>query len=229
MITLNHATKWFKAGPTKKWILRDITDQISLDRNIGILGRNGAGKSTFMRILSGIETLNYGEVTSSVRLSWPLGFSGGVHSVLTGEENCRFIARIYGADAKKVLDFVGDFSELGIYLRMPVSTYSSGMRGRLSFGISMAIEFDVYLVDELTGVGDKRFQQKCRDAFRERQTRSSVVIVSHSKSTIKSYCDRAAVLHEGDLRIFDSLRAAERYYDQVMDDPELSAPSAASA
>jgi capsular polysaccharide transport system ATP-binding protein len=141
-----------------------------------------------------------------------------MHPVLTGEENCRFIARIYGASAKSVLEFVADFSELGFYLKMPVDTYSSGMRARLAFAISMAIEFDVYLVDEITAVGDKRFQAKCRAAFQERQARSSVVMVSHSPGTIKAYCDRAAVLQDGILEVFENVREAEKYYETKLFD-----------
>lgn len=223
MITLKNANKWFKAGPSRTWILKSVTQEIPLDTNIGILGKNGAGKSTFLRIISGIEPLDSGSVASYRRLSWPLGFSGGMHPVLTGEENCRFIARIYGASAKQVLDFVADFSELGVYLGMPVDTYSAGMRARLAFAISMAIEFEVYLVDELTAVGDKLFQEKCKLAFEERQTRSSVVMVSHNPGTIKAYCKRAAVLQDGALQIFETVREAEKFYESKLFEDQQTA------
>ena len=143
----------------------------------------------------------------------PIGFSGGFNGSLSGEENCRFVARIYGVDVDEVVGFTAEFAELEEYFYMPVKTYSSGMRARLAFGLSMAIEFDAYLVDEVTAVGDSAFQEKCRKAFADRSSRSSVIIVSHSLSTIKDYCQRCAVLKGGKLLCFDSVDEANAVYE----------------
>jgi capsular polysaccharide transport system ATP-binding protein len=194
-----------------------VLDRISFDfpprSNIGILGRNGAGKSTLLRIIAGTEQPDNGEVRRSGSVSWPIGFAGGFNGSLSGEENCRFVARIYGTDVDEVVGFTMDFAELGDYFHMPVKTYSSGMRARLAFGLSMAIEFDAYLVDEVTAVGDAQFQRKCRKAFDQRSGRSSVIIVSHQINTIKDYCQRCAVLSDGRLVHFDSVDEARRVYE----------------
>jgi capsular polysaccharide transport system ATP-binding protein len=181
--------------------------------NIGILGRNGAGKSTLLRIVAGTEQPDSGEVHRHGSVSWPIGFAGGFNGSLSGEENCRFVARIYGTDVDDVVGFTMDFAELGDYFHMPVKTYSSGMKARLAFGLSMAIEFDAYLVDEVTAVGDAQFQRKCRKAFEQRSGRSSVIIVSHQINTIKDYCQRCAVLSGGRLLEFGSVDEARRAYE----------------
>ena len=213
MLSLQNASKsyWSEAGETR--ILEDVTLDFPVNENIGILGYNGAGKSTFLRIVAGIEHLDVGDIRVHRRVSWPLGFSGGFAAPLSGEENCRFIARIYGLDADDIIDFVTDFSELGRYMRAKVKTYSSGMRARLAFGLSMAIDFEVYLIDEVTAVGDKSFQQKCREAFAERRERSNVLVVSHSLNTIKEYCSCAAVLQNGEIQLFHSIDEAAKSYE----------------
>lgn len=213
MIQLDHVYKTYAtiAGPNV--VLNDVSVAFPDRESIGILGRNGAGKSTLLRIISGVEKPDSGRVSLSSRVSWPLGFAGGFSVSLSGEENCRFVARIYGESVDRVVVSARDFAELGDYFYMPVRTYSSGMRARLAFGLSMAVDFDVYLVDEVTAVGDKQFQEKCRRAFAARQERSSVIIVSHSMSVIRSYCRRCAVLSHGHLRIFDSVKEASRAYD----------------
>lgn len=198
------------AGPNV--VLDDVSISFSERESIGILGRNGAGKSTLLRIVSGVEFPDSGQVLRTGRISWPIGFSGGFSSSLSGEENCRFVARIYGEDVDRVVGATREFAELGTYFYMPVRTYSSGMRARLAFALSMAVDFDIYLVDEVTAVGDKGFQEKCRRAFAARQERSSVIIVSHSLSTIRSYCKRCAVLHNGKLELFDTVKEAAAVY-----------------
>jgi capsular polysaccharide transport system ATP-binding protein len=213
VIELRNVSKIYQTVGGENVVLDSISFCFPPRTNIGILGRNGAGKSTLMRIIAGTEQPDTGEVTRQGSVSWPIGFGGGFNGTLSGEENCRFVARIYGADVDEVVGFTMHFAELGDYFHMPVKTYSSGMRARLAFGLSMAIEFDVYLVDEVTAVGDSRFQQKCRDAFRERSGRSSVIIVSHQLSTIKDYCQRCAVLSNGRLLSFDSIEDARLVYE----------------
>lgn len=215
MIELRDVTKVYPTVKGENVVLDSVSFTFPARTNIGILGRNGAGKSTLMRIIAGTEQPDAGEVIRRGNVSWPIGFGGGFNGSLTGEENCRFVARIYGADVDDVVGFTMAFAELGDYFHMPVKTYSSGMRARLAFGLSMAIEFDVYLVDEITAVGDARFQQRCRDAFRERSGRSSVIIVSHQLSTIRDYCQSCALLRAGQLQVFDTIEAASAAYEAL--------------
>jgi capsular polysaccharide transport system ATP-binding protein len=213
MIELRQVYKSYRTQSGPNVVLNGIDAVFPSRESVGVLGRNGAGKSTLLRILSGVEKPDAGKITREGRVSWPIGFAGGFSASLSGEENSRFIARIYGENVDRVVDFARDFSEIGNYFFEPVKTYSSGMRARLAFGLSMAIDFETYLVDEVTAVGDKVFQEKCRRAFQERQGRSSVIIVSHQLSTIRSYCERCAVLHKGSLRVFDTVKEAAKYYE----------------
>lgn len=213
MIELRGITKAYRTKAGDHVVLDRIDALFPSGESVGILGKNGAGKSTLLRILGGAEQPDAGELLREGRVSWPIGFSGGFNGSLTGEENCRFVARIYGAHVDEVVEFARAFAEIGEYFRMPVRTYSSGMRARLAFGLSMALDFDTYLVDEVTAVGDKGFQEKCRLAFAERQERASVIIVSHQMSTIRKYCSRAAVLRGGRLRFFDDLDEASEHYE----------------
>ncbi len=213
MITLEGVTKAYRTRTGHNVVLNALNFEFPARSNTGILGRNGAGKSTLLRILSGAEQPDAGRVRREGRISWPIGFSGGFSLALTGRENSRFVARLYGADVNTVSRFAQEFSDLGEYFEMPVRTYSSGMRARLAFALSMAIDFDVYLVDEVTAVGDSRFQKRCREAFLARSERSSVIIVSHDLRTIRSYCSSCAVLHQGQLLGFDSIDAAAAVYE----------------
>jgi len=213
MIELDRITKAYPTRSGSNVVLDRVSFSFPPRTNIGILGKNGAGKSTLLRIIAGTEQADSGEVRRLGTVSWPIGFAGGFNGSLSGEENCRFVARIYGADLDEVVGFTMDFAELGEYFYMPVKTYSSGMRARLAFGLSMAIEFDAYLVDEVTAVGDANFQEKCRKAFAERSGRSSVIIVSHQMATVRDYCERCAVLIGGKLRSFDSVDAAQAAYE----------------
>lgn len=213
MIQLTEVTKGYMTPAGMHVVLDNIDAVFPTAQSIGILGRNGAGKSTLLRVLGGAELPDKGEVTRRGRVSWPIGFAGGFSGSLTGRENCRFVARLYQADLDEVCNFAQEFADIGDYFHMPVRTYSSGMRARLAFGLSMAIDFDTYLVDEVTAVGDTNFQKKCRDAFAERQERSSVIIVSHQMSTIKQYCSRCAVLHRGRLTFYDDLAEATKLYE----------------
>jgi capsular polysaccharide transport system ATP-binding protein len=215
VITLERVTKSYPTPYGARTVLDDISCEFGETESVGVLGKNGAGKSTLLRILGGAELPDYGTIERRGRVSWPIGFGGGFSPSLTGAENCRFAARIYDADVAEVVEKTRTFAEIGDYFEMPVRTYSSGMKARLAFGLSMAIDFDVYLVDEITAVGDGRFQKKCREAFREREARSSVIIVSHQMKTIREYCSRCAVLDGGKLRFFDDLDAAQAAYERA--------------
>lgn len=215
MIRLQSVTKLYKTRAGNRVILDNQTIDFPTNQAIGILGRNGAGKSTFLRMISGVEGVTSGKILRMANLSWPLGFAGGFHGDLTGRENIRFITRIYGADVEYTMAYVEEFSELGTYLDMPVRTYSSGMRAKLAFGTSMAIPFDCYLIDEITSVGDKWFRRKCEIAFNERRERSGIIMVSHSEGTIRNYCDVGMVLHNGELRFFDSINEAMKFYSNT--------------
>lgn len=213
MIELRQLTKAYPTREGLNVVLDGVDFVFPARTNLGVLGQNGAGKSTLLRLISGAEQPDSGEIVRHGQVSWPIGFSGGFNGSLTGEENCRLVARLYGVDVDEVVGFAMDFAELGAYFHEPVRTYSSGMRARLAFGLSMAIEFDVYLVDEVTAVGDFRFQDKCRRAFAARRDRSSVIIVSHSLGTIKAYCQHCAVLKHGKLHYFESIDDAQRVYE----------------
>ena len=183
--------------------------------NIGILGRNGAGKSTLLQIIGGSIAPDRGRVVREGKISWPIGFSGGFNTKISGRENLRFICRLYAEDYKRVADFVEDFSELGDYLDMPIYTYSSGMKAKLAFGVSMAFNFEFYLIDEVTAVGDAVFKKKSEAFFTERRKTATLIVVSHNMATINSLCDKMLVLHEGILYDFDSNTEAQEYYTNV--------------
>jgi len=215
MIQLSNVFKFYKTPQHVKVVLDHVSVVFESGWSYALLGVNGAGKSTALRLISGTELPNSGKIRRSVRVSWPLGFSGGFHPIMSGRDNIKFVARIYGEDVRRIVDFVEDFSELGDYLDAPVVTYSSGMMARLAFGLSMAIEFDCYLVDEITAVGDVRFQKRCEEAFRRRRENSDLIVVSHSMATIKSYCDRGAVLVDGQMMMFESVDRAIEVYNRL--------------
>ena len=199
-----------KQGPIH--VLRGVNATFPRGESIGILGQNGAGKSTLLRIMCGSEGPSFGEVRRQVAVSWPLGFSGSFAGSLTGAENLRFVCRIYGADVAEVTDFVGGFSELGGSMHEPVKTYSTGMRSRLAFSLSMAIRFQVYVIDEALAAGDVAFQRKCNQIFQERRAGADVIMVSHSIQMIKQYCTKAGVLNGGKLTMYDTIDEANENY-----------------
>jgi capsular polysaccharide transport system ATP-binding protein len=215
MIQFSNVLKFYKTRQHVKIVLNGVSTVFEKGWSYGLLGVNGAGKSTLLRVASGAELPNSGRVVRSVRVSWPLGFAGGFHPHISGRENVKFVARVYGEDIYKVCDFVEDFSELGDYLDAPVLTYSSGMIARLAFGLSMAIDFDCYLIDEITGVGDARFQRRCEEAFAHRRKNADVILASHSMAAIKAYCSRGAVLADGHLLMFDSVDKAIEIYNRL--------------
>jgi capsular polysaccharide transport system ATP-binding protein len=213
VIHLVEVSKHYRTRAGDRIVLFPTSLTIPTDRGVAVLGRNGAGKSTLLRMIAGVELPDYGRIVSTVSLSWPLGYAGGVSLTMTGRQNVRFIARLNQIDEDDVVAYVEEFAELGPYLDEPVSTYSSGMRGRLSFGISLAIDFDCYLIDEATSVGDQWFQDKCAEAFADRRRRSSgLLMVSHNPGSIRQYCDVGMVLHRGYLIPFADLDEAVHFY-----------------
>jgi capsular polysaccharide transport system ATP-binding protein len=217
MIRFENVVKRYETKGEDKWILRGLTLALPPGRNIGILGANGAGKSTLIRLIAGSEDPDYGVIHRDCRVSWPLGFKGGIAGQMSGRDACMFVSRLYGVDARRVMDYVRDFSELGDYFHEPVSNYSSGMKAKLAFGLSMALDFDYYLIDEVTAVGDRRFRAKCLEAFQERRRRSQVILVSHSENTLREYCDCGALLKDGHLTIYPDLDEAIAIYGSMMD------------
>ena len=212
MIQLDRVFKFYRTEGHVKIVLDHASTIFESGHSYGLLGVNGAGKSTTMRMLGGSELPNSGKIRRSVRVSWPLGFASGFHPLMTGRENVKFVSRAYGEDVRRVTDYVEDFAEIGEYIDAPVKTYSSGMMARLAFGLSMAIEFECYLIDEVTAVGDARFQARCKAVFDQRRETADLIVVSHSMSTIKEYCDRGAVLVDGQLFMFDSVDKAIDVY-----------------
>lgn len=220
MIKLENISKSYQTKHGMKVLFQNLHLDTPLGQNIAILGKNGVGKSTLLRIIAGIEEPNSGKVIRNGRISWPIGFSGGFNGSLSGEENCFFVSRIYGEEIQRVVDFVKSFSELEDYFYMPFKTYSAGMKARLAFGLSMALEFDIYLVDEITAVGDAAFQKKCRDAFAERRKRSNVIMVSHNFDILKEYCSLVAILESGKITLYDNIDNAIEIYKKSLNSDE---------
>ncbi len=212
MIELHNVSKSYRAGQGWNRVLDDITVTFPKGKNVGILGLNGAGKSTLLRLIGGVEPPDRGTIRREGRVSWPIAFMGGFPGTLTGRENALFVSRLYGAEPGEVEAFAEDFAELGGYFDIQVRTYSSGMRARLGFAVSMAVEFDCYLVDEAIEAGDWRFRAKCSRAFRERSERSTVIMVSHNEETIRRNCDVGAVLSGGKLTLYDDIKEAIAVY-----------------
>jgi capsular polysaccharide transport system ATP-binding protein len=214
MIHLSHVTKRYPMHGGDRVILDDVNLRVRRGEKIGILGRNGSGKSTLIRLISGAERPSSGTVTRSMRVSWPLAFAGGFQGTLTGLDNLRFICRIYNTTTEDKIPFVQEFSELGAYLREPVKSYSSGMRARLAFALSMVIEFDCYLIDEVIAVGDQRFHERCQIELFEKRRDRSMIIVSHNPDFIKAHCDDAGVMVKGKLHFFPSVDEGFAFYNE---------------
>ena len=216
MITLDRVSKVYRTRSGRRTVLDNVSVTFDSGQNFGVLGVNGAGKSTLIRLIAGSEIPDFGVVRRYARVSFPLGFGGTFHGALSGRENVAFVARIYGAGTRGVLHYVEEFSELGEYLHMPVNTYSAGMRARLAFATCLALDFDLYLIDEVTEVGDRRFRQKCAAAFRERMQSSDIILVTHNIHTLRQYCDRGAILANGELTLFDDIDTALGQYHRTV-------------
>ncbi|HYZ33277.1 MAG TPA: ATP-binding cassette domain-containing protein [Crenalkalicoccus sp.] len=212
MIRLEALRKAYRVHGGMREVLCGIDAEFRPGEAVGILGRNGAGKTTLLRVIAGVEHPTEGRVHRGMSVSWPLGFAGAMHYSISGADNARFIARIYGKPIAETVAFVEDFAELGSYFRMPAKTYSSGMLMRLGFALSMAVEFDCYLVDEVIAVGDTRFGERCRQALEERRGRSAILFVSHVPDMVRAFCTTGAVLENGRLTRYDDLDEAIAAY-----------------
>jgi capsular polysaccharide transport system ATP-binding protein len=216
MIELIDVCKCYPVRGGERTILDHISLRIKPNEKLGVLGRNGAGKSTLVRLLSGAESPSSGKITRRMSVSWPIALGDAFHNYLTGLDNLRLICRIYNVDYRDKVDFVKEFSELGIYLREPIVSYSTGMRARLAFAISMIIEFDCYLIDEVVAVGDSRFHEKCQFELFEKRKDRGKVIVSHDVNFVKQHCEDAVVLVDGRLHHFNSVDEGLQFYQEHM-------------
>lgn len=216
MIRFENLSKSFWVNGYRKVVIDDLTATLPTGRSLALLGRNGAGKSTLLRMIAGTMRPDRGRIVSDGSISWPVGFGGSFHGELTGAQNVRFVARIYGVDTDSLVAYVEDFAELGRHFHMPVRSYSAGMRSRLTFGASMGIRFDTYLVDEVTAVGDAQFRQKSRAVFQERMKASSAILVSHDMPQVRQFCDAGIVLENGQLRYFEDLDEAIALHRQIL-------------
>ncbi|MHA7887403.1 MULTISPECIES: ABC transporter ATP-binding protein [Roseicyclus] len=208
MIRFENLTKGFEVNGQRKLVIDDLTLTIETGRSLALLGRNGAGKSTLMSIIAGNMRPDAGQVVSDGTISWPIGQTGSVHPQMTGAQNARFLARVYGVDTTELTAFVEDFAQLGDHFHMPVRTYSAGMRARLSFGLSMGIKFDIYLIDEVTSAGDAAFRARSAALFHERMASSDAIMVNHNLSELREFCSAALLLEHGKLSYFEDLDEA---------------------
>lgn len=216
MIRLENLTKAYRLKGRITVVADNIDAVFPTGASVALLGRNGAGKSTLLRMIAGTVSPTSGRVLSDGTISWPVGFMGSFHGELTGAQNVRFVARIYGVDSDELVDYVADFAELGQHYHQPFNSYSSGMRSRLAMGTSMGIHFDTYLVDEVTSVGDADFRVKSQRVFLDRMANSGAVVVSHSMPMIRALCSMGAVLERGVLEVFDDLEKAIARHEEIL-------------
>ena len=216
MITLEHVSKYYPTKFGRQYVLRDVNITLPANRNIGILGANGAGKSTLLRLLGGMDMPSSGKITRHSRVSWPLALGGGFQGSMTGRENTRFVCRIHGvSDTRAVEKWVKEFSEIGQHFELPIKNYSSGMKSKFNFAVSMAFGFDIYLTDEITSVGDARFKQKCIDVFNQKRQTASLIMVSHDMKNLRQQCDMGIILRNSQLEVFDNIDDAIRIYQAL--------------
>ncbi|HHH0298230.1 TPA: ABC transporter ATP-binding protein [Yersinia enterocolitica] len=214
MIRIENLSKSYRTSQGRHYVFKDLNIELPTGKSVALIGRNGAGKSTLLRMIGGIDRPDSGRIITNSTISWPVGLAGGFQGSLTGRENVKFVARLYAkrSELNDKVDFVEDFAELGKYFDMPIKTYSSGMKSRLGFGLSMAFKFDYYLVDEVTAVGDARFKRKCEDIFKSRHKESSFLMVSHSLGSLAQYCESA---------IFIGRNNSVKYFDSTLDAIEM--------
>jgi capsular polysaccharide transport system ATP-binding protein len=216
VVRLENLTKTFVLEGRRKTIADNITATFPTGRSVALLGRNGAGKSSLLQMIAGTMRPTSGRILSTGTISWPVGFAGSFHADLTGLQNVRFIARIYGVDSDELVAFVEEFAGLGQHFRLPLRSYSSGMKSRLAFGASMGIAFDTYLVDEVTAVGDAAFKTKSTEVFRARMAKAGAVVVTHAMGQVRELCDAGAVLENGRLVYYDDVNDAIAHHNRNM-------------
>lgn len=208
MIRFDKVSKIYHGRKFEKTVFSDLSFTLEKGESIGICGANGAGKSTLMRLIAGVEQPTTGTVTKTMSTSWPIGYSSCFQASLTGADNVRFIARVYDRPEQELLDFVEEFAQLGVYFRQPVKTYSAGMSARLAFGVSLAIEFECYLIDEVAGAGDERFRARTEAELQARRESSTLIMTSHDTNMLRTYCRRGALMYGGSLILFDDIAEA---------------------
>ena len=208
MIVIENLNKSFRTKSGRKVVARNINAVFPSGKSVALLGRNGAGKSTLMDMIGGTTRPDSGRIRITGTMSWPVGFAGSFHRDMSGAQNTRFIARVYGVDSDELLDFVADFAELGPHFDLPVRHYSSGMKSRLAFGVSIGIPFDTYLVDEVTAVGDANFKRKSRLMFMDRMEQAGAIVVTHAMGQVRQMCNAGAVLENGTLTYYDDVEEA---------------------
>lgn len=219
MIEIRNLTKSYlhhKGG--RRYIFEDLSFTIPAGKNVAIIGRNGAGKSTLMNLLAGVDTPDDGEIITQKTISWPVGLSGGFQGSLSARENAKFIARVQGfsgSELKEKVCYVEEFAEIGEYFDLPVKTYSSGMRGRVAFGLSLAFDFDYYLVDEAMSVGDAHFKRKASEAFKEKIGKANIILVTHGMTQVRTMCDLVVILHDGQAVLYDDVEAGIKVYQSI--------------
>lgn len=215
MIELKNVTKYYPTPNGRKYVLRDVSITFPENANIGIIGRNGAGKSTLLRLLGGIDYPDSGTIATTQKISPPFGMSNALAPGLTGRDNAKFACRVHGDSRKRMkrrVEFIKTFSELGNYFDMPVKSYSSGMHARLAFSISMAFDYDYYLIDELTSVGDQKFRKKAADAFAQKRGKASIILVSHNLGMHKKECDVVVYVHDSKAIFYEDVQAGIEAY-----------------
>lgn len=214
-IVIRDLCKTYVMRGMRKMVANHISVTFPARTSIGLLGRNGAGKSSLLRMIAGTMDPDSGTIELGGSVSWPVGFAGSFHAEMSGAQNTRFIGRVYGVDTDELVDYVQDFAELGGHFQLPVKTYSSGMRARLAFAVSMGIAFDTYLVDEVTSVGDAGFREKSERVLMDRMQQSGAIVVSHSMGMIKRICEHGAVLENGVLTYWDDIDAAIEHHEEI--------------
>ena len=215
MFELRNVTKSYLTPNGRRYVFRNLSLAIPPGKNIGLIGRNGAGKSTLMRLLGGADVPDSGTIITDRSISWPVGLTGGFQGSMTGRDNIKFVCRVYGAtgDAmRKKIRYVQEFAEIGDWIDEPIKTYSSGMRSRVAFGLSMAFDFDYYLIDEVMSVGDAQFKRKCNEVFQEKLQKSNVVLVTHTMSEVEKLCDVVLLVRNGEIQVYDDVSEGIKAY-----------------
>lgn len=216
MIELQNVSKRFYSAQGMHEVFANLSLKLPAGRSLGLLGRNGAGKSTLLQIIAGNMQPTSGRVIRSGIISWPIGAASSLHTEMTGLQNTRFLARVYGVDTDSLVKYVREFADIGKHFDMPLRTYSSGMKSRLSFGIAMGIPFDTYLIDEVTGAGDKSFKARSRAVFKGRMAKADAIMISHSMSEMRNFCDSGLVLHDGKIDFFEDIEDAIARHESLM-------------